>query len=82
MRGEVQVHVTKCDPEGTQTYGGPQFNHNFSMQTAQFVGDALREAGMCVIIRPLYNEQNNVGRFFREWRSFNGEPFKEVRWDL
>lgn len=35
-----------------------------------------------VIVRPVYNEHDESGRFFREWRSFNGEPFKEVRWTI
>jgi hypothetical protein len=38
--------------------------------------------GVCVIIRPNYNEEDPKGKFFREWRSFNGEAFKECRWDI
>jgi hypothetical protein len=34
-----------------------------------------------VIVRPRYNEiTKQRGTFFREWRSFNGKPLKEVVW--
>lgn len=36
---------------------------------------------LCVIVRPNYGETDEKGRFFREWRSFDGEPLKEIRWD-
>jgi len=35
-----------------------------------------------VIVRPSYNEEDEKGRYYREWRSFNGSPFEECRWDL
>lgn len=43
----------------------------------------LRRAGQCVIIRPAYNEADPVLGlwYFREWRSFNGGPFVESRWN-
>lgn len=33
--------------------------------------------GMSVIVRPNFNEE----KFYREWRSFDGKPFEEVKWD-
>jgi len=41
-------------------------------------GDMYREKGVCVIVRPNYNEKDDKGTFYREWRSFNGEELKEV----
>ena len=55
-------------------------------ETFNSVADALTaafgkcEPGSCVIIRPLYNEMAEGKEFFREWRSMNGEHFKEARW--
>lgn len=41
------------------------------------------QTNQCVILRPNYNEKNDKGEvFFREWRCFHGEGFKEVRWNL
>ena len=36
-----------------------------------------------VLVRPQYNEiTRQRNRFFREWRSFNGKPLKEVVWKM
>lgn len=51
-----------------------------SLEEARKVGEEKRLLGMCVIIRPLYNEEDTKGRFFREWVSFNGGKFVEQRW--
>lgn len=50
--------------------------------------------GFCVIVRPNYNEKDERGEFFREWRCLNGVrdeyrtsvgsfvgPFHECRWE-
>lgn len=34
-----------------------------------------------VIIRPTFNERDENGGFFREWRSFDGKAFQECRWE-
>jgi hypothetical protein len=39
-----------------------------------------RAVGKAVIIRPSFNEVDEHGSFFREWRSFDGEMFYEIRW--
>ena len=43
---------------------------------------AQPEKGKCVILRPKFNEENCNGRFFREWRSFDGGELKEIKWRL
>lgn len=53
-----------------------------SLDDAFAIGKDKTADGMSVIVRPNYNETDSKGRFFREWRSFNGEPFKEVRWEF
>ena len=39
-------------------------------------------SGYSVILRPSFNETDAKGSFFREWRSFNGESLREVRWSI
>lgn len=41
---------------------------------------AQPEKGKCVILRPKFNEEDCNGRFFREWRSFDGGELKEIKW--
>lgn len=37
--------------------------------------------GISVIVRPAYNETDEQDKqYFREWRSFDGGEFNEVRW--
>lgn len=44
---------------------------------------AHRAEGRVVIFRPIFNEVDKNGQeFFREWRSFDNGPFKEVRWNF
>lgn len=52
------------------------------MDVAKALGNPHRGLGVSVLIRPNYNETDADGTFFREWRSFNGEPFREVRFGL
>jgi hypothetical protein len=53
-----------------------------NVESANDFARELLEPGVSVIVRPNYNEHDHNGRFFREWRSFNGEPFREVRWQI
>ncbi len=53
-----------------------------NIDTAFAIGKDNARDGMSVIVRPNYNETDSKGRFFREWRSFNGESFKECRWEF
>lgn len=52
------------------------------LPTAAMVGRTHKRGGSAVIIRPNFNEQDNDGKFFREWRSFNGEAWRECRWNI
>ncbi len=40
------------------------------------------QKGKAVTLRPKFNEKNCNGEFFREWRSFDGEVLKEVKWNI
>lgn len=60
---------------------GPDLEANYpTVEQARLVADMYVGEGKSVIVRPTYNETDADGSFFREWRSFNGEPFKECRW--
>jgi len=59
------------------------FRENFfSVEDARKAGEGFRGERISVLIRPNYNEENDTEEFFREWRSFNGEDFAEVRWNI
>lgn len=58
-----------------------------SLELARPFADAHRHKGRSVIIRPSYNEPDEGSKaqppwHYREWRSFNGEDFKEVRFSI
>jgi hypothetical protein len=53
-----------------------------TLEEALILGNSLVGERLSVIVRPSYNEKDASGKFFREWRSFNGEPFKECRWNF
>lgn len=83
VEAKVVVKSADCSPVGDVVYG------NWSAEiecpdvlSAQRLGESLLAKGKCVIVRPTYNEEDSRGQFFREWRSFNGEPFYECRWNL
>jgi hypothetical protein len=50
------------------------------LKDAMYEADKLRTHGVSVIVRPNYNETDAEGRYFREWRSLDGTPFKECKW--
>ena len=78
----IQLIVVKC-AGNNQVYGDRLVDAPFtSLVVAKSLGEMARMEGWCCIIRPAYNEEDEKGRFFREWRSFNGEPFKECRWSF
>lgn len=60
-----------------------------NLAIACFEAVELKQKGHCVIVRPRYNETEDVEidgvvvakPFFREWRSFDAQPFTEVRFD-
>jgi len=53
-----------------------------SLEEALVSGKSRCAEGKSVVVRPDYNEMDAQGRFFREWRSFNGEELKEVRFPV
>ncbi len=82
MAKKVELIVSNYDPAAKSIFGV------VNRETFKNVGDALTAAfgkcgpGLCVIIRPCYNEETSEGKkFFREWRSFDGAHFNEARWD-
>lgn len=85
----ITVIVCQCTPDG-KTYGETCLIATCqTLDGAMTLGEKERTldrrekgsyGGICVIVRPNYNETDDSGRFFREWRSFNSLPFKESRW--
>ena len=74
----VCVIVSKCI--GDRIYGDRLVDEKLSsVEDAKALGEKHRAAGQSVVVRPNYNEEDSDGRFFREWRSFDGTPFKECR---
>lgn len=49
---------------------------------AKSVAEGMVAKGFVVILRPLANEydRKKKKKFFREWRSFDGESLREIRW--
>lgn len=77
----ISVIASKCTGSGDslRVYGDRERDATFreSDKDAAFdFGNSLRAEGMSVIVRPNYNHDDGLG--YDEWRSFNGEPFKEV----
>lgn len=85
MGTKVSLIVSPC-VKGTAQGEGRIFGERLvdrSMDTveeATRLGHLYRVVGQSVVVRPNYNEEDEKGKFFREWRSFNGEPFRECRW--
>lgn len=81
---KVSVIVSRCvkntPPGEGRIYGDRIVDTGFDT-----VSEALEEGkfqcgdGRSVVVRPNYNESDADGTFYREWRSFNGEQLKEVR---
>lgn len=88
MHKRINLIVAECNAEGTRTFGrvheqsfkeGPEYSNlvQASIEAQKHVG-----SGKAIIIRPNYNEYAEDGKvFYREWRSFNGNPFQEVRFE-
>lgn len=79
-KATISVITCKCVGDLT-TYGDRFVDATFTnLEHAISLGESLRAKGKAVIVRPNYNERDSKGRYFREWRSFNGSPLKESRW--
>lgn len=93
MRKSISIIVSRCkeisgEPgKDFRLYGDRLVDEVFEDDLAEsqrvlLSSDKHRAKGKVVIVRPNYNEKNPDGTsFFREWRSFDGEPFKECRWE-
>jgi hypothetical protein len=76
----ISVIVGECDGSG-RLIGSRLFDERYpTLEEAMRVGKHKCADGMSVIVRPNYNEKDSRGDFFREWRSFNGDAFKECKW--
>lgn len=77
---QVQLIVSKC--VGDRVYGNRLVDETYdSVEEATKQAETHLRANVSVIVRPNYNETNDKGeRYFREWRSFHGEPLREVSW--
>lgn len=70
------------DADGYRSVGNCRRIDHYNTAGALADGEARKAVGVAVIVRPNYNESDSEGRYFREWRSFNGQPFKECRWRI
>lgn len=79
---KVKVIVSKCRGEGDncRSYMLVREHEFSSVETALLAGNFMKESGYSIIVRPMYNEADILGNFFREFRSLHGESFKEIRW--
>jgi hypothetical protein len=71
----ISVIASKCNGSGGNLHDQAYNN----LLDARIAAENLRASNLSVIIRPNYNEKDADGSFYREWRSFNGEEFQEVR---
>lgn len=81
----ISVIASKCTgvTETLRVYGERECDATFreSDKDAAFeLGNSLRKDGIAVTVRPNFNDEGE--RSFREYRSFNGEPFKEIVFKL
>lgn len=86
MATTVSVIVSTCVfVETTKSWcvGKRILERTFSdLSEARKLGETLVAPGMSVTVRPNSNETDADGKFFREWRSFDGMRFQEVRFGI
>lgn len=90
MSNTITVIVSKAraildgDLPSYRVYGDRLVDETFTdMDAAKSLADSKLGKGLSVILRPNYNETDENGkRYFREWRSFDGEALREVRWGI
>lgn len=78
----IEVPCYHHSRDGWRSFGDSQETGKFdSAEDAIKFGNTRKAEKVCVIVRPDYNETDERGRtFYREWRSFGGEDFRECRW--
>lgn len=72
-----EVIVSRCDSAGLTAGDNILRQLIPDLPTAHQAGMPHKAKGKVVILRPNFNENG----LFREWRSFNGNPWQECRWD-
>lgn len=87
MDKQISVIVTRCVKKTSageaRIFGDRLLEIKvFCIEEAMVQGNLHLADGRAVLVRPNYNEKDEKGHFFREWRSFNGEPLKETRFNL
>lgn len=83
MSNNIRVAILPCQRASAcshRTVG--EGTHTFHTDLGDVDSQALshRAPGICVLIRPNFNEKNDRGDFYREWRSFDGGTFTEIHW--
>ena len=78
----IEVLVSTCEPNGDRIIQRLSETNCTLPLTAKRLALSERAQGRAVTIRPTFNERDPETResFYREWRSFNGGPFTEIRW--
>lgn len=78
----IEVPCYNHPKDGWRSFGDSQETGKFdSAEEAIKFGNTRKAEKVCVIVRPDYNETDERGgTFYREWRSFGGEDFRECRW--
>lgn len=79
---KVEVIVNNCrgSQEQVRTYGPELIRETFDSELeALKIANVFRGPGLSVIVRPHYND---TSRSFHEFRSFHGEPFKRVEFQV
>lgn len=71
----AKCYVTYGDRLVDSTYSTAEYAN--PLESAREEAEAKIAKGVSVVLRPDYNEQDQQGRFFREWRSFDGGPLEE-----
>ncbi len=83
MKTTIEVIVVRCNSDGSRSHGDRLRELSYyTLDVAMYAARQFLAAGLCVIVRPTYNEIDAQGnRYFREWRSFNGEALREIKFE-
>lgn len=73
----VEIIVMAWDKDSGKSYG-VRLSHDVIMseEKAQVIAGDFCKPGLCVVVRPKYNDDNDLS--FHEFQSFDGGPFKRV----
>lgn len=76
---KISVIVGSCVND--RILGQSQTRFFETLDAANTYAQTKSGKGVSVIVRPSYNETDEQGNFYREWRSLDGTPFRECRWE-